>query len=103
MPCDDCNKKKGGVVVHDTWKDGALNTMESGGVRAGKTNTVLKKNANDIRYSPYSFECKSCEKKLPSNSKYCQTCAQKKGRCSMCGKKVFDTRGAGSVGGGFRK
>ncbi|KAJ9435613.1 hypothetical protein DIPPA_11865 [Diplonema papillatum] len=107
MPCADCNKKKGGMIVQDKWKDGAQNTMESGNVRAGR-NMALKKPDGGGRFEPYKSagvpECKGCKKKLVvQGAKYCAECANKKGKCSICGKKIFDTRGVGSVHAGFSR
>eukprot|EP01060_Flectonema_neradi_P035963 TRINITY_DN6775_c0_g1_i1.p1 TRINITY_DN6775_c0_g1~~TRINITY_DN6775_c0_g1_i1.p1 ORF type:complete len:111 (+),score=19.17 TRINITY_DN6775_c0_g1_i1:237-569(+) len=110
MPCDDCNKSKSGVIVHDNWKDGAQNTVRGGGVKPGMNNKILRKPGNLIsgnKYDPYKGSkeatCKSCKKKLLSGNKYCAECANKKGRCCMCGKKTFDTRGAGAVIADYKK
>ena len=106
MPCDDCNSKRRGVIVHDNWKDGATNTVKGGGVKVGRTNMALK-DAKSERFSPYpgkdKKECKSCKKKLMVEAKYCVDCAGKKGRCTLCGKKILDVRGRGEVSAGFGK
>jgi hypothetical protein len=45
MVCDKCEKKLAKLVVQDKWKDGARNTMESGGKKvsdgAGSARTVI--------------------------------------------------------------
>eukprot|EP01061_Rhynchopus_euleeides_P009932 TRINITY_DN19264_c0_g1_i1.p3 TRINITY_DN19264_c0_g1~~TRINITY_DN19264_c0_g1_i1.p3 ORF type:complete len:108 (+),score=41.52 TRINITY_DN19264_c0_g1_i1:103-426(+) len=105
MPCDDCNAKRRGVIVGDKWKDGAKNTVGSGGVRVGKTNMALK-DPKAERFSPYSkprMECKGCKKKLMSEAKYCVDCASKKGKCALCGKKIMDVTGRGEVAAGYNK
>eukprot|EP01063_Lacrimia_lanifica_P016096 TRINITY_DN22710_c0_g1_i1.p2 TRINITY_DN22710_c0_g1~~TRINITY_DN22710_c0_g1_i1.p2 ORF type:complete len:117 (+),score=39.44 TRINITY_DN22710_c0_g1_i1:90-440(+) len=107
MPCDDCNKKKRGVIVHDNWKAGATNTVKSGGVQVGRANMAIGRQSN--RFAPYggaggapamgksgaTLECKSCSKKLMQAAKYCMECANKKGKCSLCGIKLLDTKGVG--------
>ena len=104
MPCDDCNKKKKGVIVNDNWKAGSSSRAAGG---AGKTNQVLA-GLKTARTSPYGAgggkrECKSCQKSLLNDGKYCANCANKKGRCSICGKKIHDMTGVGEISAGFNK
>lgn len=43
------------------------------------------------RFDPLNSRCKECKRSLHSqNVSYCQTCAYKKGLCSMCGVKILD-------------
>ncbi|XP_053462122.1 cysteine-rich PDZ-binding protein-like, partial [Nycticebus coucang] len=95
-------KKLGTVITPDTWKDGARNTTESGGRKLNENKALTSKKA---RFDPYgknkfsggacgSFStCKICKTSVHQpGSHYCQGCAYKKAICSMCGKKVLDTK-----------
>jgi hypothetical protein len=87
MVCGDCQKKLTRVITPDPWKDGARNTTESGGRKIGENKLLTKTK----RFSPLGLTaCKLCKGKIHDNGIYCQTCAYKKGICSMCGKKVLD-------------
>jgi len=88
MVCDKCQKKLGSrIIVQDKWKDGAANTIESGGRKINE-NKLLSKTK---RYAPYDVKCKTCKTLLASRGLYCQTCAYKKGVCAMCGVAILDT------------
>jgi len=87
MPCTECEEKKeGGVICQDVWKDGAKNTMESGGRKVNE-NKLL---SSARRFAPYSRKCKLCKKLLSEDGKYCHTCAYKKGICANCGKIILE-------------
>ena len=92
MVCDKCEAKLGKVVTPDPWKTGARNTTEGGGRKVGENKALSKK----ARFNPYTakFECcRICRQKVHQvGSHYCQACAYKKGICSMCGKKLIDTK-----------
>ncbi|KAJ7299891.1 hypothetical protein O6H91_Y010800 [Diphasiastrum complanatum] len=88
MVCDKCQKKLTKVIVPDKWKEGASNTMESGGRKINENKLLTKKN----RWTPYgTTKCTICKQQLHQDGKYCQSCAYKKGVCAMCGKQVLDT------------
>jgi len=77
------------VIVQDKWKDGARNTMESGGRKIGENKLLSKKSA----WQPLASKCKSCKQNLHQEAQYCQSCAYQKGICAMCGKQILDTTG----------
>nr|CAH0102428.1 unnamed protein product [Daphnia galeata] len=93
MVCDKCEKKLGKVITPDPWKTGARNTTEGGGRKLNENKALT---AAKNRFNPYTpkFEgCRICKQKVHQNgSYYCQPCAYKKGICSMCGKKIIDTK-----------
>merc|ERR1712168_1691615 len=92
MVCEKCQKKLGKVITPDPWKSGARNTTEGGGRKIGENKALTSKKN---RFSPYgSFEkCRICKCSVhQQGSHYCQSCAYKKGMCSMCGKQVTDTK-----------
>lgn len=89
MVCDKCQKKLAKVAAPDKWKDGANNTIESGG-RKIKENKMLSKKK---QWAPYSAKCTICKSSLPQDYTYCQKCAYARGVCAMCGKQVLDTKG----------
>lgn len=89
MVCDKCQKKLGKVICPDKWKEGASNTMESGGRKVNE-NKLLSKSK---RYQPYgNAKCKICKSNLHQEGMYCQTCAYTKGLCTMCGKQILDVK-----------
>lgn len=97
MVCVKCEKKLGRVITPDVWKAGARNTTESGGRKVGENKALSSKSA--ARFSPYSAnagalnKCRICGQRVhQKGSHYCQGCAYKKGICSMCGKKMVDTK-----------
>eukprot|EP00992_Anisonema_acinus_P002601 TRINITY_DN1099_c0_g1_i1.p1 TRINITY_DN1099_c0_g1~~TRINITY_DN1099_c0_g1_i1.p1 ORF type:complete len:114 (-),score=26.49 TRINITY_DN1099_c0_g1_i1:36-350(-) len=104
MVCDDCGKKKIGNIAPDKWKDGARNTTESGG-RSGKTtNLLINRNKSSALFNPYQGRCKVCKSPVMSKGgKYCLGCASKKGVCTDCGKKIFDTKFVGNVNANYSK
>ncbi|KAJ1078593.1 hypothetical protein CapIbe_008858 [Capra ibex] len=89
MVCEKCEKRLGTVITPDTWKDGARNTTESGGRKLNENKALTSKKARFDPYGKNKFStcriCKSGFSLLPG-------CAYKKGICSMCGKKVLDTK-----------
>jgi len=87
MVCSECEKKQKKVITPDTWKAGARNTTESGG-RIGGENRLLRRG----KAQPYQKTCRICKKVLLQPGIYCQQCAYKRGVCSMCGKKILDTK-----------
>uniref|UniRef100_A0A8C5NPA0 Cysteine-rich PDZ-binding protein n=1 Tax=Junco hyemalis TaxID=40217 RepID=A0A8C5NPA0_JUNHY len=94
MVCDKCEKKLGTVITPDTWKDGARNTTESGGRKLNENKALTSKKARFDPYGKNKFAiCRICKSSVHQpGSHYCQGCAYKKGICSMCGKKVLDTK-----------
>ncbi|GMH39332.1 hypothetical protein BSKO_07230 [Bryopsis sp. KO-2023] len=91
MVCEKCEKKLAKVACPDKWKDGANNTIESGGRKINENKLLSRRN----RWAPYSKEkasnCKICKSALHQEGIYCHNCAYSKGVCSMCGKQVLDT------------
>ena len=110
MVCSECEKKQKKIITPDTWKAGARNTTEfvffintlflnikcsylfvclcrSGG-RIGGENRLLRRG----KMQPYQKTCRICKKTLLQPGIYCQQCAYKRGVCSMCGKKILDTK-----------
>ncbi|KAG6933579.1 CXXC repeat containing interactor of PDZ3 domain, partial [Chelydra serpentina] len=94
MVCEKCEKKLGTVITPDTWKDGARNTTESGGRKLNENKALTSKKARFDPYGKNKFAiCRICKSSVHQpGSHYCQGCAYKKGICSMCGKKVLDTK-----------
>src|SRR5690606_7173124 len=88
-------KKLDKVICPDVWKDGANNTIESGG-RKKNENKLLGRNRRKMepygkKGSMYTTKCKLCNEGMKTTGHYCQKCAYKKGICAMCGKKILDT------------
>jgi hypothetical protein len=90
MVCENCQKKLATVIVPDVWKSGARNTIESGGRKVNENTIISKKERN--RFEPYDKKCRLCKSKLSQPGNYCNDCAYKKGICSMCGRKILDTK-----------
>jgi len=96
MVCESCEKKLNTVICPDPWKDGARNTTESGGRKINE-NKLLKAKR---KVTPYGAKgaslvvqkCKQCKGQLHQQGLYCNLCAYKQGVCSMCGKKILDTK-----------
>uniref|UniRef100_A0A8V0ZDD0 Cysteine-rich PDZ-binding protein n=1 Tax=Gallus gallus TaxID=9031 RepID=A0A8V0ZDD0_CHICK len=88
------SRKLGTVITPDTWKDGARNTTESGGRKLNENKALTSKKARFDPYGKNKFAiCRICKSSVHQpGSHYCQGCAYKKGICSMCGKKVLDTK-----------
>jgi cysteine-rich PDZ-binding protein len=91
MVCESCEARLSKVIVPDKWKDGAKNTVTSGGTVAGKTNKALGKLKAHDAYIPKEQICRICKTKTQFGYNFCNNCAHKKGLCTMCGKKVIDT------------
>ncbi|PKU48813.1 cysteine-rich pdz-binding protein [Limosa lapponica baueri] len=94
MVCEKCEKKLGTVITPDTWKDGARNTTAKEILYFKVNNKIL---FLFLRFDPYGKNkfaiCRICKSSVHQpGSHYCQGCAYKKGICSMCGKKVLDTK-----------
>ncbi|XP_077407835.1 cysteine-rich PDZ-binding protein isoform X1 [Vanacampus margaritifer] len=81
MVCEKCEKKLGRVITPDTWKDGARNTIESGGRKRNENKLLTSKKARFDPYSKTGFaKCRICKSSVhQSGSHYCQGCAYKKG------------------------
>ncbi|CAD5122997.1 DgyrCDS11387 [Dimorphilus gyrociliatus] len=94
MVCEKCQKKLGKVITPDVWKAGARNTTESGGRLVNENKALTSKKT---RFNPYQKgfdKCRICKQVLHQvGAHYCQSCAYSKGICSMCGKKVLNTKG----------
>ncbi|TIA70295.1 hypothetical protein E3P91_03156 [Wallemia ichthyophaga] len=92
--------KKHHVAAPDPFRNKALGASASTS-KAGKTeerddlgkNKLLSKN----RYLPYAAKdggskCKVCKQATARpDARYCQNCAYKRGKCSVCGVKQMDT------------
>ena len=91
MVCEDCEKEKksSGVIVQDTWKAGAKNTVESGGKKIGENKLLSKKNrfdpllkkdagATKKKGIKLQMRCRLCEKQLIEPGNYCNNCAMSK-------------------------
>eukprot|EP01083_Nonionella_stella_P177544 624435_1 len=95
-------KLSGSVIVPDKWKDGSKNTAPSSSVSSNKArkvgqNMLLKSTKPTIskKKKPKTMivrKCKICKQLTQPGGHYCQDCAYKKGICSMCGRKVIDTK-----------
>lgn len=93
MVCDSCEAKQGSnVCVPDKWKTGARNVVAIGAVRPGKTNKLLAAKAVGAQWLPQESRCRLCQGKVLAKMHYCNDCAHKRGICTMCGKKVLDTK-----------
>lgn len=110
MVCDKCEKKLGITSTPDPWKQGCRNAIDTGMVRKqdnkhlqtiGKIKTLsgsktsskstLKTGTSSIMYS--FGECRICKQKVHEPGRhYCQSCAYKKGICSMCGVRILNTK-----------
>ncbi|PRP89724.1 postsynaptic-related protein [Planoprotostelium fungivorum] len=96
MVCGDCEKKGSSVACPDPWKDGARDSAD----RKMNDNKLLNKNKRKMASpygsggakSLYGSKCTTCKQQLHQPGKYCASCAYKGGVCSMCGKKILDTR-----------
>ncbi|KAK6616979.1 hypothetical protein RUM43_014765 [Polyplax serrata] len=92
MVCEKCEKKLGRVVTPDPWKAGARNTNE-GGRKIGENKAI---GAPRTRFNPYTTKfgtCRICRQNVhQAGHHYCQACAYKKAICSMCGKKLLETK-----------
>ncbi|PFH38010.1 putative CRIPT [Besnoitia besnoiti] len=82
MPCEKCEKKMNKLVTPDP---------KQGQNRAVGVNKLIEKKAHKDQLAPKGSACKVCNTKLHWKGKYCPPCAHIKGRCWMCGKKIFDT------------
>ncbi|KAL6779555.1 hypothetical protein ACKKBG_A12745 [Auxenochlorella protothecoides x Auxenochlorella symbiontica] len=87
MVCTKCEKKLAKVACPDKWKDGANNTVESGGRKVNENKMLSKKRG----WQPYAAKCTLCKNNLQAGYTYCQGCAYRDGLCAMCGKKILDT------------
>lgn len=94
MVCEKCEKKLAKVACPDKWKEGASNTMESGGRKVNENKLLSKKQ----RWSPYAkagaaqAKCQVCKSVLHQDGIYCHGCAYTKGLCAMCGKQILDVK-----------
>jgi hypothetical protein len=79
MVCDGCQTKLSKVCVPDKWKEGASNTVASGGVRAGKTNKALAKKRTGGEWIPSERHCRLCKSKVMAQMNFCNDCAHQKG------------------------
>uniref|UniRef100_A0A669PIX0 Cysteine-rich PDZ-binding protein n=1 Tax=Phasianus colchicus TaxID=9054 RepID=A0A669PIX0_PHACC len=68
--------------------------IESGGRKLNENKALTSKKARFDPYGKNKFAiCRICKSSVHQpGSHYCQGCAYKKGICSMCGKKVLDTK-----------
>eukprot|EP01006_Ploeotia_vitrea_P035098 TRINITY_DN65838_c0_g1_i1.p1 TRINITY_DN65838_c0_g1~~TRINITY_DN65838_c0_g1_i1.p1 ORF type:complete len:117 (+),score=49.06 TRINITY_DN65838_c0_g1_i1:56-406(+) len=109
MVCKKCEKKLGAIVVPDQWKAGSRNSTakrEIGGNKllskrkgidksAKKKAKLLKRQMKLLKATAAAGDskCKICKGNLHSlGHHYCNECAFRKGICSMCGKKVAETK-----------
>lgn len=86
------------MVTPDVWKDGARNVI--GGLDGGRKlgMNMLLKNRKKPGFSPAGLNskfgaCLGCKKKsITPKTKFCNSCAYKKGRCQRCGIKILKTK-----------
>lgn len=73
---------------------GCILFIESGGRKLNENKALTSKKARFDPYGKNKFAiCRICKSSVHQpGSHYCQGCAYKKGICSMCGKKVLDTK-----------
>ena len=95
MVCEKCERKLSAIITPDTWKEGARNTLESGGRKLNE-NKLLSQNAKTKQATSSSGtlfrDCRICKAKCHQiGSYYCQSCSFKKGICAMCGIKIAST------------
>lgn len=57
MVCEKCEKKLGRVITPDPWKNGARNTLESGGRKVGENKALTAKKG---RFNPYTAKFLEC-------------------------------------------
>jgi cysteine-rich PDZ-binding protein len=69
------------VICPDVWKDGANNTLESGGRELNENRLVSSsRKPKAARFNPYSRRCKICKGAISQKGAfYCLTCAYQKG------------------------
>jgi hypothetical protein len=80
------------ICVPDKWKEGPRSGPPTvGAIRPGKTNKLIEKRFS-AQWIPEESNCRLCRSKVQKNMHYCNDCALKKGICSMCGKKILDTK-----------
>ncbi|CAG9797419.1 unnamed protein product [Chironomus riparius] len=93
MVCEKCELKLKHVATADPFKKG--NTLkEKAGTSSGRAINENKA-LSAKRYDPMTGirKCRICQAKMhQEGAHYCQTCAFKKGICSMCGKKILNTK-----------
>lgn len=97
MVCEKCEKKLSTIITPDTWKDGARNTLESGGRKLNEnkllSQTSKTRMASGSSSSCQFRDCRICKAKCHQiGSYYCQHCSYKKGICSMCGIKIANIK-----------
>ncbi|TYZ61472.1 hypothetical protein PybrP1_004680 [[Pythium] brassicae (nom. inval.)] len=91
MVCERCEEKLSKLVVPDKWSDSKESGGSSGGGgKDGSRTRRLKKRAE--RVTPVQRKCRLCKCDASRGAHYCNACAYKKGICSMCGRKVLDTK-----------
>lgn len=70
MVCEKCEKKLGRVITPDPWKNGARNTVESGGRKVGENKAL---SAGKARFNPYTaafVTCRICRQKVHQVGSY---------------------------------
>ncbi|KZT59462.1 hypothetical protein CALCODRAFT_450083 [Calocera cornea HHB12733] len=98
MVCAKCEKKVSKLATSDPFSPSTSqgrkvgeNKLLSSGV--GPSALKSKGSLAGTRYTPYGGKCRDCKSTVTQNgAKYCHGCAFKKGACSICGKKILDTK-----------
>lgn len=100
MVCQKCEKKLQAVIVPDVWKDGARNTIESGGRKIADNRLLSRRpepaidrsaaraarssSSSSAAVNPYSRRCRICQGPVSQQlAFYCQNCAYEKGSLSL--------------------
>jgi hypothetical protein len=90
MVCKKCEKKLGTLITPDIWKDGSRNSKSGSAGRKINENKALK---GKSKFVPYGKKCSYCSSLVhQTNATICQSCAYKKGLCSICGEKQVDLK-----------
>jgi len=89
MVCDNCQSKLKKIITPNVRR-----TTEERNTAASKLNeNKLLTSKSRSRLTPYGRNCKLCKCSVHlEGAHYCNGCAYKKGICSMCGKKVVNTK-----------
>ncbi|EIM21732.1 hypothetical protein WALSEDRAFT_63965 [Wallemia mellicola CBS 633.66] len=94
MVCAKCEKKQTKVAAPDPFRNKSLGASASTSKQTDERNDLGKnKLLSKNRYLPYAAKtggskCKVCKQTTARpDAKYCQNCAYKRGKCSVCGVK----------------
>ncbi|KAK2198262.1 PDZ-binding protein [Babesia duncani] len=82
MPCKNCERKLGKLATPDVKSDG--NRCSIG------VHKLIEKRCQKDKMEAKDSKCKGCKAFLHVKAKYCISCAYKKGKCHICGRKIMD-------------